>query len=615
VKPLYLYLLLLTSLLLPGLSCADERILHYQSNVMIHPDGELTVNENIRVRAEGREIRRGIYRDFPTRYKDRFGNHYRVDFRVDSVLRDGATESWHTEKRENGIRVYIGHAERMLNAGVHDYQIRFHTNRQLGFFAKHDELWWNVTGNGWRFPIDVASARIALPFDVPVADLELSAFVGVHGSTEASVHTAVIDGHTLEFETSRSLAPGEGFSVIAAWPKGLIAEPSRWRKMRWFARDNGAAIVLLSGLLLPLVWYYPAWNKVGRDPKKGVIIPRFKPPTGLSPAACRYVLDMSFDRNAFTAAIISLAIKGYIRIEEEGKEFTLHRIRYESRFPAPAYGGRRLRSTALDNARDPSGPASFARLPNQGRRVAFGSKNDQAHLTRGESAVLQVLLPHMPSSISMKDTNYRQFQQARNVLKQALVKEHLGRLFHLNTLYLAPPMVITVLAGVIALAFEGGPAIWVTWLLLALLVHGLFIWLLRAPTPAGRLVMDEIEGFKMYLNTAEQDRLDRMRSPALTPEVFESFLPYAYALGVENRWCERFARELPEEVRQRSGYQPGWYSGHYHGMHALNHLGDSFSSSFSSAISSASSPPGSSSGSGGGGSSGGGGGGGGGGGW
>lgn len=123
--------------------------------------------------------------------------------------------------------------------------------------------------------------------------------------------------------------------------------------------------------------------------------------------------------------------------------------------------------------------------------------------------------------------------------------------------------------------------------------------------------MDEIEGLKMYLNTAEQDRLDRMRSPALTPEVFESFLPYAYALGVENRWCERFARELPEEVRQRSGYQPGWYSGQYHGMRALNHLGDSFSSSFSSAISSASSPPGSSSGSGGGGSSGGGGGGGG----
>jgi len=119
----------------------------------------------------------------------------------------------------------------------------------------------------------------------------------------------------------------------------------------------------------------------------------------------------------------------------------------------------------------------------------------------------------------------------------------------------------------------------------------------------------------MYLDTAEQDRLDRMRSPALTPEVFETFLPYAYALGVENNWCARFAREMPEEARRQAAYQPSWYSGQRHGMNALHHLGNRFGGSLSSAIASASSPPGSSSGSGGGGFSGGGGGGGGGGGW
>ncbi len=101
----------------------------------------------------------------------------------------------------------------------------------------------------------------------------------------------------------------------------------------------------------------------------------------------------------------------------------------------------------------------------------------------------------------------------------------------------------------------------------------------------------------------------------VTPEVFEAFLPYAYALGVENNWCQRFAREIPEDVRRQDGYHPVWYSGRFHGINALNHLGDDFGSSFSSAISSAATAPGSSSGSGGGGFSGGGGGGGGGGGW
>jgi uncharacterized membrane protein len=106
-----------------------------------------------------------------------------------------------------------------------------------------------------------------------------------------------------------------------------------------------------------------------------------------------------------------------------------------------------------------------------------------------------------------------------------------------------------------------------------------------------------------------------MRSPALTPEVFESFLPYAFALGVENSWCDRFARELPTEVEAGGGYQPRWYTGSNAGLAGVHHLGHGFNSSFSSAIASASTPPGSSSGSGGGGFSGGGGGGGGGGGW
>ena len=37
-------------------------------------DGSMEVTENITVRAEGNRIRRGITRDFPTRYRDEAGN-------------------------------------------------------------------------------------------------------------------------------------------------------------------------------------------------------------------------------------------------------------------------------------------------------------------------------------------------------------------------------------------------------------------------------------------------------------------------------------------------------------------------------------------------------------
>jgi uncharacterized membrane protein YgcG len=326
--------------------------------------------------------------------------------------------------------------------------------------------------------------------------------------------------------------------------------------------------VLLTGLLATLAWYLWAWNRAGRDPEKGVIIPLFKPPMGMSPAGCSYVLKMSFGKQAFAAAVVSLGVKGYLEIEEKDGDFTLRK------------------TAATGNGK----------------------------LSKGESMVLENLFRSV-TAIELDQKNHQTFIRARDALKQALKGEHLGRLFILNSIYTLPAILLTIAAGVIALAMQGGPLILVPYAVLALLLHGVFIYLLRAPTAAGRTIMDQIEGFKMYLDTAEQDRLERMQSPRLTPEVFETFLPYAFALGVENSWCDRFARELPEEMAKSGGYHPNWYSGRRGGLNALGHLGSDFNSSFSSAISSASTPPGSSSGSGGGGSSGGGGGGGGGGGW
>ena len=162
---------------------------------------------------------------------------------------------------------------------------------------------------------------------------------------------------------------------------------------------------------------------------------------------------------------------------------------------------------------------------------------------------------------------------------------------------------------------QHNPLIWFAWVVVVLGMHILFIFLLRAPTVIGQRVRDEIEGFALYLDTAEQDRLDRMQSPELTPEVFEAFLPYAFALGVENTWVGRFEREFPRDQDGRGGYHPAWYQGNLASTSSLHHIGHNLNSDLSGAISSASTPPGSSSGSGGGGFSGGGGGGGGGGGW
>ncbi len=547
---------------------ADERILDYQSDILIHADGRITVTETIQVRSEGQDIRRGIFRDFPTRYTDRHGNQYKVDLKVLDVMRNGAPEPFHTEDRSNGVRIYIGSADRMVGNGIHEYRLRYQTSRQLGFFEDYDELYWNVTGNGWMFPIDRAGARIELPAPVGYGDLRTSFYTGPQGAQGGDALSDIINEHTIAFETTKGLQAYEGLTVAVGWPKGIVEQPSAAKRIIYFLQDNGSALVLLIGLLASFGWYLWAWNRFGRDPEKGVIIPLFRPPLGLTPAGCSYILDMSFGKKAFAAAVVSLGVKGYLDIQEDDDEFTLLRKSYR-------------------------GP-------------------DKA--SKGERSVLEHLFMN-GSEIELDQKNHRAFIKARSELKRALKTEHLGRLFKLNSIYVLPAVLMTVVAGLIAAALQGGPFVWIAYGILAILLHLVFLFLLRAPTPAGRQIMDEIEGFKMYLDTAEQDRLDLMKSPQLTPEVFETFLPFAFALGVENSWCDRFARELPEELAKRGGYQPSWYSGGHNKLGALSHLGRDFNSSFSSAISSASSPPGSSSGSGGGGSSGGGGGGGGGGGW
>jgi hypothetical protein len=75
-------------------------------------------------------------------------------------------------------------------------------------------------------------------------------------------------------------------------------------------------------------------------------------------------------------------------------------------------------------------------------------------------------------------------------------------------------------------------------------------WWIAAPTREGRALLDHIAGFRQYLSITERERLDRMTAPEDTPEVFEKYLPYAIALGVENRWANRFASVLAAAAAQ-----------------------------------------------------------------
>jgi hypothetical protein len=305
-------------------AAGEEKIVDFAADIAIARDGAVTVTETIVVRAEGASIKRGILRDFPTAYTDRAGNAVRVPFEVVAVRRNGAPEPYALEALSNGVRIRIGRADVFIDRGEHRYEIEYRTARQLGFFAAHDELYWNVTGNGWTFAIDRARARVRLPQPVPAAQLSAEAYTGPFGARGGDYSARVVDGGA-EYETTRRLPPHHGLTIVLAFPKGVVAAPSTLDRAGWFVQDNVGAGVALAGVLAVWAFLYWRWDRIGRDPKPGPRFPRYEPPSMMSAAAVRFVDKMSFDSRCFAAALLGLGARGYLKIHQNGDVFALER--------------------------------------------------------------------------------------------------------------------------------------------------------------------------------------------------------------------------------------------------------------------------------------------------
>jgi hypothetical protein len=618
-----------------------ERILSFDSRITVNTDASMLVSETIRVRSTGEQIRRGIFRDFPTTYKDRTGSRYAVGFTLQAVLRDGKPEGWHTEPLANGIRIYMGRKDHLLPPGEHTYTLTYATDRQLGFFADHDELYWNVTGNGWAFPIDSASATVTLPPGAPGASL-LEAYTGPAGAKGTSYSVAAPSAETVFFRTTQMLAPYEGLTIVAGWPKGFVREPSGTEKAMHFFKDNLTLLAVFIGLAVLLAYYLMVWGAVGRDPEKGAIVPIYTPPDNLSPAAIRFMAEMGYDDRVLAAAVIDMAVKGHLTIADGDSKYTLTKnsgaasklspdeqrilsqlfrsgtsIVLERRNHATIAAAKNALKTSLTFAFEKSHFVNNRRVFVAGviLSVAVAAGAFLSAIEQGEVLFLGIWLTGWSIGVIFLATLvtklWRQvFSGSRSLGTR--VGSFGAAIF--MTLFSLP------FFGAEAFALftlsQSSPALAGLPLVVGA-VNILFYHLLKAPTLMGRRMLDRIEGFKMFLSATEKDRLQRMYPGGRTPEVYEKYLPYALALDVEQQWTEQFADVLAAASQPSggAGYRPHWYSGSAWDSSRMGGFAGSVGSSLSSAISSSSTAPGSRSGGGGGGSSGGGGGGGGGGAW
>ncbi len=631
-----LFAALLSLLSLPARAQDEsERINSFVSDVTVARNGMLTVVETITVTAEGDQIRHGIFRDFPTTYA-RNGSTAHVGFAVVSVSRDGSPEPYDVSSIDDGQRIKIGDADKLVSNGRHTYVITYTTDRQVGFFDGYDEIYWNATGNFWAFPIDEARAIVHLPSNASI--IQHSAYTGSVHSTESAVRTEKFSDSEITFVATRPFEPHEGMTVAVGFSKGAVLPPTPAEQRAYFLRDNASAVAAAAGILILLVYFSVTWFEFGRDPDGGPVIPLFAPPQNFSPAAVRFVHRMAYDRKAFSASLVDMAVKGYLKISEQNGTYTLTR----------------------------KGPLTALSSNEKAIANRLFSGNNSIELKQENHTTIAAAISALKTSLTNEyerayfSTNLHWFVGGLVILgitgiAAALLSDNMGAAAFLliwlggwsagtaALLHRAYDAWLDVFAGpgsrfvnfisavftsIFAIPFTGalGFVLWIfgdtiSWTAAGIIIAGgmmayVFYHLLKAPTLLGAKVMAQINGFREFLNTAEKDRLEVLNPPKVTPEVFEKFLPYAIALDCENRWSKRFESEATAagiDPGSSTYYSPVWYSGSSNFTSAA--LASSLGASMAAAAASAATTPGSSSGSSGGGSSGGGGGGGGGGGW
>jgi hypothetical protein len=573
-----------------GRAFAAEVIHSFNSDVAVAKDGELTVTETLRVRAEGNAMRHGIYRDFPLTFRDAGGRLREVTFSLLGVTRDGYQEPYHTEREHGVVRIYAGDKNTLIRPGEYTYVFTYRTGRQVRWFDDKPELNWNVTGNFWNFPIEAATYHLHLLDDA--APLRWTAFTGRAGARGTDWRGGIGSDGTLTVSTTRRLAPGEGLTVVAALPASAVDPPSANTLLWYRLYDNRQWIIGGIGFLAVLIYYFAAWEAFGRDPKGSTIIPLFHPPAGISPALANYIHNWGLTREkwrAFTAAALALAVRGLVLLDRSGGGLTLKKTGNKPDADTPLSAEERAIVTKLNTTGgtiviDQTHAVTVADLVAKFTNAVVSVNRNRffrrnlGYVAFGVAMTVAVVAALVAFG-GLQDTDIAILYVVgfgglfvglfllpllRSVFGEGLKLANMVRLAVL--LVMAAIFVSSVFSFAYAALptfVENDPFPFVLVMAFGAL-NGIFLYLMKAPTVLGRKIMDQLDGLRLYLQTAEADRLNSA-APEITTDRFEALLPYAVALDVEKPWAHAFEAALrrvhPDDADPMHRYRPAWYGG------------------------------------------------------
>ena len=533
---------LLAGILVFGLDAAAIEIAKFDVSILLDPDGTIFVTETIDVDF-GEIEKHGIFRTLPVRYARTenlagvpVGTTYALRMRVLSVT-DGGSASlrFSAWPEDRNLFIRIGDPDRTVRGKV-TYVITYRVQRAINRFESHDELYWNVTGTEWDWPIHQAGVRVHLPSDVAPETIQHKTFTGRFGSPM----TKAIDrlGPKVYEAEVADLLPGEGLTFVLGLPKGVLEPASAFRELWWKAADNAAFFLVGLVPLLTLAAMLFLYLRFGRDPgRRTPIVVQYEPPDELSPAEVGSLLDERIDTPDIVSTVIDLAVRGYLTIQEEETTKFLFLTNRDYRFEKLKPSDEALQSheRAFHDALFASGDSVL--LSSLKNHFYVSIPSIRSSLVR--QMLAKGLFPRDPARV--RDF-YRRVAVAAGVLPIGLavllLSSGRGRSF------LPPePAAFFVFSAVC--------------ILFTILAVRAFVGAMPAKTAKGARLARYCLGFQEFVTRVEKDRLARMSKE--DPTLFERVLPYAVVLGCADEWAERFEGLLtvPPSWYRSSSIAPG----------------------------------------------------------
>ncbi|MDO8524458.1 MAG: DUF2207 domain-containing protein [bacterium] len=509
-----------------GFALAQEKVSSFDVQAQVQKNSSVLVRENI-FYDFGSEYKHGIYRDIYA--KD-------IDVEVKSVI-DGNGNKYKYDLLKTGdnIRVKIGDSNQTVT-GEHFYSITYLVKGAIKFLPDHDELYWNVTGNNWTVPIEAVVVDVILIKNtLGEKDIQLKCYTGKLNSTGQNCYSAGVSSgpadRVADFRTNSTLQAGEGLTVVVGWPKGVVSPPSTLEKISDFAKKYWPFTLPI----IVFIYLFSVWWKNGRDIEldKAIVV-QYDLPKELKPLEVSYILNQKVEPVDFSATIVDLAVKGYLKIKEtEKKQFIgqskdwvfIKQKDFENDNTLEEFERRLLR-----------GIFGFgAEVAVSDLKKDFYKDIDDVKDKLSENMVLEDYFVSNPSDIK---NNYITIG-----ILSIFIMFFVGNFFGF----------FKWIIGLVGGSFSSLSAT------LSFIMCGV-LFLIFAPfmpkkTKKGTEAMWYILGFKEYITKAEKYRAQFQEKE----NIFEKFLPYAIIFGCTKKWAKAF-----EGIYKTP---PTWYEGAVYGVY------------------------------------------------